>query len=79
MIKSTIQSTAIRFKSLQKKIRKELIEEYEAKISKKIMERDKEPSLLLKKGFTGDIDHLNYSLDLLFNEGKAINYASKLV
>ena len=78
VIKSTIQSTAIRFKSLQKKIRKELIEKYEVKISRKIMERDKEPSPLLKKGFTEDIECLNYSLDSLFNEGKAINYASKL-
>ena len=78
LIKSTIHSTSLRFKGLQKRIRKELVEEYESKIAKKMLQRDQEESGLLKKGFTEEIEYLNHSLDSLFNEGKALKYASNL-
>ena len=78
LIKSTICSSALKFKGLQKRIRKELVEEYESKFAKKMLERDQEPSSLLKKGFTDEIQYLNHSLDTLFNEGKALKYASNL-
>ena len=78
LIKSTIRSTSLRFKGLQKQIRKELVEEYESKIAKKMLQRDQEESGLLKKGFTEEIEYLNHSLDSLFNEGKALKYASNL-
>ena len=78
LIKSTIRSTSLRFKGLQKRIRKELVEEYESKIAKKMLQRDQEESGLLKKGFTEEIEYLNHSLDSLFNEGKALKYASNL-
>ena len=59
MIKATIRSSALKFKGLQKRIRKELVEEYEAKIAQKFLERDQESSCLLKKGLTDDINALN--------------------
>ena len=78
MIKATICSSALKFKGLQKRIRKELVEEYEAKIAQKFLDRDQESSLLLKKGITDDINALNKDLDALFSEGKALRYTSNL-
>ena len=78
LIKATIRAMALRFKSLQSKLRKELVEEYEAKIAFKEDERNNEESYLLKKGISDEIDALNKDLDALFQEGKAIRYASNL-
>ena len=78
LIKSTIRSTALKFKGLQSKIRKELVEEYEAKISHKMFLRDSCSDRLGKKDITTDIDNLNKQLDALFSEGKAIKYAGNL-
>ena len=78
MIKATIHSSALKFKGLQKRIRKELVEEYEAKIAQKFLERDQDSSCLLKKGLTDYINALNKDLDALFSEDKALKYASNL-
>ena len=78
LIKSTVRSTAIRFKSLQSKIWKDLVENYEKKIAKLTLEKDIEESPLLKFDLQRKIHELNAGLDSLFEEGKAMKYAANL-
>ena len=78
LIKSTVRSTTIRFKSLQSKICKDLAENYEKKIAKLTFEKDTEESPLLQFDFQRKINELNAGLDLLFEEGKAMKYAANL-
>ena len=78
IMKSTVRTTALRFKSLQKKIRKELVEELEAKIAKDTIQMDLEPSLLMKANYSEKIQQHNKELDNLFQEGKALKYARNL-
>ena len=78
LIKSTIRSTTLRFKSLQSKIRKELVEELESKIARETLKMDKELSFLIKKSHSDIIAKYNKDLDNLFSEGKALNYARNL-
>ena len=78
LIKSTIPSTAIRFKGLKSRIRKEMVENYEVKIAQLSYKRDLEDSPLLRVDFNKRIYELNANLDALFQEGKALKYASNL-
>ena len=78
LVKATVRSSALRFKGFQSKIRKELVEEYEVKIAQKTYEMDMEEDSLAKCRLNEDIRELNGSLDSLFEEGKALKYASNL-
>ena len=78
LIKSTVRSTTIRFKSLQSKFRKDLVENYERKIAKLTFDKDTEEYPLLQFDLQRKIHELNAGLDLLFEEGKAMKYATYL-
>ena len=70
IIKATIRSSALRFKSLQSWIRKCLVEEYEVKIARKTHERDMETNVFTKTDLSDEINRLNKSLDSIFEEEK---------
>ena len=66
LIKSTVRSTAIRFKGIQSRIRKEMVENYELKIAQLSYKRDLEDSPLLRVDFNKRINELNANIDALF-------------
>ena len=76
--KSTIRSTAIKFKCFQKKIRKEIIESYESKIARETMAMDKEESLLLQATHKETINRLHSDLNNMFQDSKSARYARNL-
>ena len=78
LIKSTIRATALKFKKYQVKLRKEIVEEFEAKIAQQVHELDREQSLLLRKGRFEEIAKLQTGLDSMFQEGRALKYAANL-
>ena len=78
LIKATVRSTALKFKTFQSKLRKEIVEEYEAKIAKVVHRLDSEESPLLRKGSFEEIAQLQTSLDSMFKEGRALKYAANL-
>ena len=77
-IKSTVRSTALKFKTFQSKLRKEIVEEYEVKIAKVVHRLDSQESPLLHKSSFEEIAQLQTSLDSMFKEGRALKYAANL-
>ena len=78
LIKATVRSTVFKFKSLQSHCRKQIIEDFEGQIAKELGMLDKEPSPLIRVDHFDKIAQLNASLDSMFKEGRAIQYAANL-
>ena len=76
--KCTVNSSAISFKSFQKKIHKELVESFESKIATTTHLQDLEPSLLMKANYQEQIVCLNKDLDNLFAEKRKEVHARNL-
>ena len=78
LFKCTVNSSAISFKSFQKKIRKELVESFDSKIATATHLQDLEPSLLMKANYQEQIACLDKDLDYLFAERRKESHARNL-
>ena len=68
LFKCMVNSTSISYRSFQNKMRKELVESFEARIANVTTLKDLEPSFIMKANYQEQINTLNKDLNSLFED-----------